>query len=277
MTNPAGKIGIFDSGLGGLTILKKVVKLMPDQEFLYLGDNLRAPYGEKMPEEIFKHTLAGVKWLFDNGAEIVILACNTASANALRKIQQEFLPLKHPDKKVLGIIIPTVEELEKFSRSGHIGILATSATVASGVFEKEMAKRNPKMRIISQSGGELANLIEQNNDEIALLAKIKEIAKKLLNKDKLIDSIVLGCTHYALVAEQIKQILPKNIKIISEDDIVATKLLDYLNKHEEILEKLNNRSSLNFYTTSKSERTKALMSRFYGEDIPVSTATYKIK
>lgn len=276
MTNPVGKIGIFDSGLGGLTILKKIVKLMPNREFLYLGDNLRAPYGEKMPEEIFKHTLAGVKWLFDNGAEIVVLACNTASANALRRIQQEFLPFKHPDKKVLGIIIPTVEELEKFSRSGHIGILATSATVASGVFEKEMAKRNPRIRIVSQSGGKLVDLIEQNN-KAELLAKIKEITEKLLGRDKLIDLIVLGCTHYTLIAEEIKQILPKNIKIISEDDIVATKLLNYLNKHEKILKKLNNKSSLNFYTTSASEQTKKLMAEFYGENISVSTATYKIE
>lgn len=277
MTSPIGKIGVFDSGFGGLTILKKAVKLIPDRDFLYLGDNLRAPYGEKSQKKIFKYTLAGVEWLFDNGAEIVVLACNTASANALRRIQQELLPFKHPDKKVLGIIIPTVEELEKFSRSGHIGILATSATIASGAFEKETAKRNPKIRIISQSGGELANLIEQNNDEAKLLAKIKEITKKLLNKDKLIDSIVLGCTHYALIAEEIKQILPENIKIISEDDIVATKLLNYLNRHEKILKKLNNQSSLNFYTTSASERTKKLMAEFYGENISVSVATYKIE
>lgn len=277
MIEQTGKIGIFDSGLGGLTILKEVVKLMPNREYIYLGDNLNAPYGDKTQEEIFKLALAGVKWLFENNAEIVILACNTVSANALRKIQQEVLPAKYPTKKVLGIIIPTVEEIEKFTKSGRIGILATSATVESKIYEIEMKKQNPRMQIISQTGGNLANLIEQNNSKTALLAEINAITGKLVSRDNLIDAVILGCTHYALIAEEIKQILPKNIIVVGQGEIVAAKLLDYLNKHAEIRNKLSNIFSLNFYTTSDSKQTKQLMSHFYGSDISVSTVKIKKK
>lgn len=273
MIKQAGGIGIFDSGLGGLNILKEVVKLMPDRKYVYLGDNLHAPYGDKSQEDIFRLTLAGVEWLFDNGAEIVILACNTASSNALRKIQREVLPTKYPDKRVLGIILPTVEEIEKFSKSGHIGVLATNATVASRIYEIEMEKQNPRIQIISQSGGTLTNLIEQDNDKTVLLAKIKEVTDKLISKDNLIDTIILGCTHYALIMEEIKQVLSNDINVVGQGGLVATKLSDYLNRHIKIKNRLSNLFSLHFYTTSDSEQVKQLMTRFYGKDIFISTIT----
>lgn len=218
-------------------------------------------------------TLAGVEWLFDKGAEIVILACNTASANALRKIQQEILPTKYPNKKVLGIIIPTVEEIEKYSKSGHIGILATKATVESRIYEIEMEKQNPQIKIISQAGGDLAKLIE-HNDEAGLAGEIKRVAGALLAKDDMIDAIVLGCTHYALVENEISQILPKHIRFIGQGKLIAAKLSDYLGRHLEISSRLCNASSVDFYTTSNNEQVKDLMKYFYGKNIIVSTVVF---
>ncbi len=276
MIKQSGKIGIFDSGLGGLTILSEVIKLMPDREYLYLGDNLRAPYGDKSQKDIFKYTLAGVEWLFDSGAEIVILACNTASSNALRKIQQKIMPLKYPDKKVLGIIIPTVEDAGDFSESGHIGILATRATVASVSFESEMKKHNSKIQIVCQSGEDLANIIERDEDQKTLRLEIEKVTTELINRDNLIDAVILGCTHYALIIDQIKTVLPKNIRVVGQGDIVAIKLLDYIRRHAEISRRLKNKFSVSFYTTSDSEEVKKLMAQFYGSNIPVSTVMYKV-
>ena len=276
MIKQSGKIGVFDSGLGGLTILKEIIRLMPNREYLYLGDNLHAPYGDKSQADIFKYTLAGVEWLFDNGAEIVILACNTASSNALRKIQQEIMPFKYSDKKVLGIIIPTVEDMGNVSRSGHIGVLATKATVASMTFETEMKRYNSKIQITCQSGGDLANLIEQDKDQAMLRVEIKNVTAELINKNKLIDVVVLGCTHYDLIIDQMRIILPKNIKVVGQGNAVATKLLEYINRHDELRRKLKNEFSVNFHTTSDREEVKKLMAQFYGANISVSMVTYKM-
>lgn len=273
MKNNNGKIGIFDSGLGGLTILKEVIVRLPEREYLYLGDNLRAPYGDRTQKKIFEYTLAGVEWLFSNGAEIVILACNTASANALRKIQQSVLPFKYADKKVLGIIIPTAEELGKFSLSKHIGVLATVATVASGSFEREVRKYNPEIKLSVQSGGKLAELIEQNKDKKKLETEIKMVIGHLMAKDELIDTIVLGCTHYALIERQIKKTLPKDISVISQGRIVATKLADYLDRHPKIAQKLSQRSSVCFSTTASEQATKEKMAQFFGKAIFVETVS----
>lgn len=272
LNTQAGKIGIFDSGLGGLTILKEVVKLMPSYEYIYLGDNQNAPYGEKSHDKIFSLTLAGVEWLFENGAEIIILACNTASANALRKIQQEVIPVRYPTKRVLGIIIPTVEEIEKYSNSGHIGILATKATVESGIYEIEMAKHNPNISVISQAGGQLAYLIERN-DIAQLPSEIMRVTSELLAKDELIDTLILGCTHYGLISDEISRALPDNIAVISQGKLVATKLLDYVLRHSEIRDKLSKKFTLAVYTTSQSQRVHQLMITFYGKEISISTAT----
>lgn len=267
-----GKIGFFDSGLGGLTILKEVAKLMPNYGYIYLGDNQNTPYGNRSQTEIFDLTLSGVEWLLENNAEIVILACNTASANALRKIQREVLPIKYPDKRVLGIVIPTIEEIEKYTKSRHIGILATKATIESSVYEIEMKKQNSEIKITSQTGGNLVSLIELNN-ETEVLMEIKRVTDGLLGKDNLIDTVILGCTHYALVLNEIVQVLPKHIRVIGQGEIVATKLASYLIKHPEIKNKLNNVPLLNFYTTSNDDRVKELMRYFYGGDILVSVVT----
>lgn len=272
MKQQAGKIGIFDSGLGGLTILKEIVRLMPDRNYIYLGDNANAPYGDKSQEEIFKLTLSGVEWLFEQGAVIVILACNTASANALRKIQQDILPMQYPGRRVLGIIIPTVEDMGTFTKSGNVGVLATKATVASKVFEIEIKKNNPKINIISESGGKLASLIEADAKRDVLLSEIKKVTTNLLAKNKLIDTVILGCTHYPLIMTEIKEVLPGNVNIISQGSIIATKLENYLNKHNEIRNELSDQFSLKIFTTSKDEKVKRLMIRFFGKDVSISSA-----
>lgn len=269
MTVRKGKIGVFDSGLGGLTILRAIAELMPEREYLYLGDNLHTPYGNRMPEEIFQLTLRGVEWLFGRGAEVVVLACNTASANALRRIQREILPLKYPDRRVLGIIIPTVEELEKWSETGHVGILATRATVASKTFEVEMAKRNPEIAVFCRSGGDLAELIEKNVDAKILLAEIGRTAGRLVAEDERIDTFLLGCTHYALIEKEIADFLGKKIKVVTQGRLVALKLQDYLKRHPEMEKRLSRKAKISFYTTSPDDRVKKLMIRFYGQKISI--------
>jgi len=275
LSTQAGKIGIFDSGLGGLTILKEIVTRLPEREYLYLGDNLNVPYGNKTREEIYDLTLAGVRWLFDAGAEIIILACNTASANALRKIQQEILPMQYPTKKVLGIIIPTVEEIEVFTKSGHIGVLATQATVHSHLFEIEMKKKNPAISLISKTGGKLALYVEENKDEEVLLREIQRVITELLSHDPLIDTVVLGCTHYALIEKYIRNIVPQEIHIIGQGEIIAKKLEDYLMRHKEISERLSPSSSVRFFTTKNDEHTRIMMKKFYGADILIQSIEKK--
>lgn len=260
---------MFDSGLGGLTILRALTELMPDREYLYLGDNLNTPYGNRAPEEIFQLTLKGVRWLFEQGSEIVILACNTASANALRRIQREFLPLEYPDRRVLGIIIPTVEELEKWSKTDHVGILATRATVASKTFEVEMRKRNPKVTVVCRSGGDLAQLIEKNVDNENLLAEVGRTVGRLMAEDEKIDTFLLGCTHYALIEKEIADFLGKKIKVMTQGRLVALKLQDYLKRHPEMEKRLNCKAKISFFTTSPDDQVKKLMIRFYGRKISI--------
>lgn len=256
--------------------MREVVRLLPQREYLYLGDNLRAPYGNRSEQKIFEYTLAGVEWLFGHGAEIVILACNTASANALRKIQREVLPLKYPSKRVLGIIIPTAEDIGQFSKAGHVGVLATVATVRSKTFEKEIKKCNSHIRIVCQSGGRLVELIENGGNEKLLQAEIEKVTRRLISKDKLIDAVILGCTHYALIKNQIKNSLPKDIGVIDQGEIVALKLADYLRRHKEIGKKLSKESAVCFYTTSDKVVVKKMMAQFYGKKISISTVSYKI-
>ena len=274
MEKKNGKIGFFDSGLGGLTILSKVVEKIPKREYIYLGDNLRAPYGNRSQKEIFDYTLAGVEWLFRKGAELVILACNTASANALRRIQMTVLPDKYPSKRVLGIIIPTAEELGALSKSGHLGVLATKATVMSKTFEKEAKKCYPEIKISAQSGGKLVEIIEKEQDEKKLQKEIARVIDKLMAKDALMDVIILGCTHYGLIKKEIKRALPSKIQVIGQGEIVAKKLANYLARHKEIAQKLSDQSAVYFYTTASDKETKKKMAQFYGEKITVLEAKY---
>ncbi|MBN2198157.1 glutamate racemase [Candidatus Wolfebacteria bacterium] len=263
-------LGFFDSGLGGLTVLKEVSKLLPQYSYVYLGDNARTPYGNRDPETIYRFTCEGIKFLFSKGAKLIILACNTSSATALRKIQQKFLPLYFPDKKVLGIIIPTAEEIEKFSQTKKIGILATKATVNSKSYPKEIKKYSPKIKIYQQPCPLLVPAIETGQKDLTPI--IKTYLAKLFVKNQKIDTIILGCTHYAVIEKEIKKILPKNVKIVSQGKIIANKIKDYLFRHPEIEKKLSKKKKRIFFSTKNSRKLEELASSFYNEILKIKTA-----
>jgi len=256
-------IGFFDSGFGGLTILREVVKILPNYSYMYLGDNARTPYGSRSNDVIYQYTCEGIEELFQRGATIVILACNTSSAVALRKIQQEYLSLHHPDKKVLGIIIPTAEEMSEFH---DIGIFATEATVRAGTYAAEISKYNPTANIFQQACPLLVPIIESGEFD-QLDQGVQKYISQLFMQHKSIDAVILGCTHYAIIEDIFCRHMPKNVKVISQGKIVAEKLRDYLQRHEEIKNKLEKSKKRVFLTTENSPHIKHLAKMFYGDDI----------
>ncbi len=268
-------IGVFDSGYGGLTVLKEICKLLPDYDFVYLGDNARAPYGPLPFETVYKYTLEAVKWFFnEKGCPLVILACNTASAKALRTIQQNDLPAIDPNKRVLGVIRPTSEVIEEYTDSNHIGILATLGTVQSESYLLEIQKFHAEIIVSQQASAEWVELVEngkQNTDEAD--APVKMHIENLLSKDKEIDCILLACTHYPLLIKKIKQFVPKNINIISQGEIVAKSLKNYLANHGEIDIRCSKNERREFFTTGNEEDFNSHATLFFGDDV---TAT-KIK
>lgn len=249
-----GPIGIFDSGYGGLTVLKEIVKLLPQYNYIYLGDNARAPYGPRSFDTIYHYTWEAVQWFFKQNCSLVILACNTASAKALRTIQQIDLPRTAPEKKVLGVIRPTTERIGEFTQTGSVGILGTVGTVQSRSYSIEIEKFYPELKVYQQACPMLVPLIENREYETeGAYFFIKKYLKNLLIQSDDIDTILLACTHYPLLKDRFKQFLPKNIKVILQGNIVAESLVDYLNLHPEIEEKCSKKSSSLFYTTDSSE------------------------
>lgn len=247
-------IGVFDSGFGGLTILHELRKALPDYDFLYLGDNARAPYGSRTYETIYRYTLEAVRALFDRGCPLVILACNTASARALRTIQQHDLPTLAPKNRVLGIIRPTAEVAATFSANGHLGILGTPGTVESGSYPIEIQHYFPGLKVSQQACPLWATLVE-NGELESDGAKffVERDIERLLAKDPLIDAILLACTHYPLLLPLIRKLVPPKIRIISQGAIVAERTVDYLKRHPEIETKLSRRGKLEFLTTDTPE------------------------
>jgi glutamate racemase len=248
-------LGIFDSGFGGLTILKDLARALPNYDFAYLGDNARAPYGNRSFESIYRYSLQAVSYLFSLGCPLVILACNTASAKALRTIQQKDLQDIAPANRVLGIIRPLAEEIGKFTKTGSIGILGTEGTIASKSYLMEIAKFWPDLHIEQEACPMLVPLVEN-----ALLKHtateifIKEYTQKILAKDPHIDTLVLGCTHYPLLYELFLKTLPKNIKIVSQGKIIAQKTLEYLANHPEINARISKKNGeIRFLTTDSAE------------------------
>ncbi len=258
-------IGIFDSGFGGLSILSEIVKILPQYDYVYLGDTARAPYGSRSQEIIYEFTCEGIEFLFHSGCDLVILACNTASSEALRKIQQEFLPKKYPDKKVLGVIIPGAEEAVTQTKNRKIGVLATEATVSSGAFKREIQKLDSKIKVYEVPAPMLVPLIEAGEDK-------SESAKLMIKKyvDEVcahsIDTLILGCTHYGILEKEIKRCAGDTV-VLSEGKIVARKLVQYLERHNEINKKLSKKKHIKFYTTDSKEKFDRLGSRFFGEKI----------
>lgn len=266
--NTLSPIGVFDSGYGGLTILKEIKKQLPGYDFIYLGDNARTPYGTRSYETVYQYTQECVQWLFRKNCPLVILACNTASAKALRTIQQKDLPLMSIDKRVLGVIRPTAEIIGNFTSSNHIGILGTKGTVQSGSYLIEIEKFFPGMRIFQQACPLWVPIVE-NNEQGTKGAEwfIEKDVRSLLKQSPKIDTILLGCTHYPLLIDQIKTFLPDGIKIISQGEIVAKSLQDYLSQHKKIAEKCSKTGTMQFFTTDSIHDFDKHSEVFFGEKI----------
>ncbi len=247
-------IGVFDSGYGGLSVLKDFIRLMPEYDFYYLGDNARAPYGPRSFETVYQYTLEAVKKLFDLGCHLVILACNTASAKALRTIQQKDLPKIDSARRVLGVIRPSVEAIGEHKLSGSIGVLGTKGTVLSNSYPLEIKKIYPKLNVVQEACPMWVPLVENNeyNKPGADYFVHKNI-KALLKKKPDIDTVILACTHYPLLENKIKKYLPENIRLVSQGAIVAESLKDYLHRHPEMDKKCTKSSVYKFFTTDSPE------------------------
>jgi len=250
-----GPIGVFDSGYGGLTILEEIRKVMPGYDYIYLGDNARTPYGTRSFDVVYQYTLECVNKLFEMGCHLVILACNTASAKALRSIQQVDLPRIDPGRRVLGVIRPTVEVLDQVTQTGHVGVFATPGTVQSDSYPIEAHKIFPDIRITTEACPMWVPLIE-NNEHLSEGAAyfVQQNIRNLLKKDAQIDSVVLGCTHYPLIVPTIRRYLPPRIKIISQGEIVARSLKLYLERHPEMDTKCTKKGVTKYYTTESTEK-----------------------
>ena len=259
-------IGVFDSGFGGLTVLKEILKVLPQYDYLYLGDNARAPYGDKSDEIIYNYTQQAVDFLFKHGCQLIIIACHTASAKALRRIQQEYLPKHYPNRRVLGVAVPSVEEAVNFSQNKRLGVIGTKATIESQVYEKELKKLRNDLVIHGQACPLLVSLVEEGwigKPEIRMILK-KYLRPLKLNK---IDTLILGCTHYPLLIKDLVRLMGKRVKIVDPGKVVAEKLKDYLLRHQAIEEKLSKHGQVIFYTTDDPNKFKQLGERFLGKTI----------
>ncbi len=265
-------IGVFDSGFGGLVILREILKQLPEYSSVYLGDNARAPYGNRSTEEIYQFTRQAVEKLFTEGCELVILACNSASANALRRIQRDDLP-RFPGKKVLGILVPTVEQITGVSWLGgeslampiHIAVFATTATVHSHAYQREILRRNPQALVFEIACPQLVTLIEAGADEGQLRSYVEECVAELKRQILQPDAVLLGCTHYPLVFEYFSAALP-GIPIFDQAMIVAKSLRLYLERHPEIEQKLDRTRVRRFLTTAETSTVEPMASAFLGGD-----------
>lgn len=263
-------IGVFDSGYGGLTVLKEIVKVLPEYDFLYLGDNARTPYGTRSFKVVYEYTLQAVKYLFSQNCPLVIIACNTASAKALRNIQQLDLPVIAPERRVLGVIRPSVEKVSEITKTGHVGVLGTMGTVTSNSYPIEFEK---------WSGGRVKSTVQEacpmwvpivENNEIESEGTgyfVRKNIHNILEKDRNIDTLILGCTHYPLLLNVIKKHVPGNIKILEQGEIVAEKLIDYLQRHPEIDSKISKSSNIEYQTTEVARNFEEKATLFLGKSV----------
>jgi len=268
MSAAAQPIAVFDSGYGGLTVLREIVARLPQYDYVYLGDNARAPYGNRSFDTVYHYTLECVQWFFRQGCSLVILACNTASAKALRTIQQNDLPNIAPGNRVLGVIRPTTEVIGAYSASGHVGILGTNGTVNSGSYPIEIKKFFPDLNVYQHACPMWVPLVENNEYEgHGADFFIKKDIKELLHQSPAIDTILLACTHYPLLLKKIKEYSPADMTILSQGQVVANSLEDYLSRHPEIESKCSTNGAREFYTTDSTEDFDAHASIFFGEKI----------
>jgi glutamate racemase len=265
-----GPIGVFDSGYGGLTILSKIREILPEYDYIYLGDNARAPYGTRSFEVVYAFTLQAVTRLFEMGCHLVILACNTASAKALRSIQINDLPHLDSARRVLGVIRPTVECIGNITRSRHVGVLATSGTIKSESYPLEIRKLFPDIKVSGEACPLWVSLVENNEAQgDGTDYFIRKYINELLAKDREIDTAILGCTHYPILLPKIQQYMPAGITIVSQGQLVADSLKDYLHRHPEIDIKCTRGGKCTYYTTEAEEKFIESASIFLNEAITV--------
>lgn len=274
LSHTPGPIGVFDSGYGGLTILDKIREVLPEYDYIYLGDNARAPYGTRSFEVVYEFTRQAVNKLFDMGCHLVILACNTASAKALRSIQMNDLPQIDPARRVLGVIRPTVECIGEISKNQHIGVLATTGTIKSESYPLEIHKLFPEIQVSGTACPMWVSLVENNEsqDEGADYF-IRKYIDQLLSKDPQIDTVILGCTHFPILLPKIRQYIPDHISVIAQGEYVAESLKDYLKRHPEMDAKCTKNGNCQFYTTEAEEKFSESASTFLKQQISVKHIT----
>lgn len=274
MYQHAGSIGVFDSGYGGLTILREMRRILPEYNYLYLGDNARAPYGSRSFDLVFEFTRQAVEELFKRGCHLVILACNTASAKALRSIQQQVLPAKYPGRRVLGVIRPTVEEVGSITKTGHVGLLATPGTVRSHSYRLEIEKLLPDVRITETACPMWVPLVEtgEAGSEGADYF-VKKYIDRTLEADPDIDTLLLGCTHYPILMPKIEKHVPPHIRVLPQGAIVGESLKDYLKRHPEIDEKCYKGGTVEYLTTENADIFDRFASLFMKESVSATKIT----
>ena len=266
-TTAHGPIGVFDSGYGGLTILEKIREKMPEYDYIYLGDNARTPYGTRSFEVVYEFTLQAVEKLFHIGCPLVILACNTASAKALRTIQQINLPVIDPNRRVLGVIRPTAECIGQLTQTRHVGILATTGTIKSDSYKLEVNKLYPDVTVVGEACPMWVPLVENNEfDSIGADYFVQKHINQLLEKDPEIDTLILGCTHYPLLIKKIREFTPEHIKIVSQGEYVANSLQDYFVRHPEMNERCTKNGTCRFLTTESTAKFEESASIFLQQE-----------
>ena len=273
LSHTPGPIGVFDSGYGGLTILNKIREALPEYDYVYLGDNARTPYGTRSFEIVYEFTLQAVNKLFEMGCHLVILACNTASAKALRSIQMNDLPGIDPERRVLGVIRPTVECIGDITQSRHIGVLATAGTIKSESYPLEIHKLFPDIQVSGMACPMWVPLVENNESQNEGADYfIRKYIDQLLSKDPEIDTMILGCTHYPILLPKIQKYTPKHIRIVAQGEYVARSLQDYLNRHPEMDARCEKGGKCRFLTTESENKFEESASIFLGrQDIKVES------
>jgi glutamate racemase len=289
-------IGVFDSGHGGLTVLRALIGRMPQQDFIYLGDHAHAPYGERSAEDVYGLTVEKVTRLFGLGCDLVLLACNTASAVALRRLQQEWLPDAHPNRRVLGVFVPMVEAITNvpwqidgpcpavLPEARTVGVFATRRTVESGAYAREIAKRAPGVQVVQQACPGLVDLIEDSAADTVIQPAIQGFAAALRERmaGGFPDCVILGCTHYPLVARHFTAALPAAVRVLDQPEVVAKSLAHYLVRHPRFGGSGGHNGAVAFYTTGSPGRISALASRFFGQrvrfrDLPPDPTTASLE
>lgn len=271
------RIGVFDSGYGGLTILRCLREVLPEYDYLYLGDNARAPYGTRSFDVVAQFTRQAVQFLFSHGCPLVILACNTASAKALRTLQQRWLPFTDdPSRRILGVIRPTAEYIGAVSRNGHVGVFATPGTIASRSYDMEIAKLHPDYVVSGRACPMWVDLVENGEaDSDGADFFIKKDVDALMAVDPVIDTVILGCTHYPLLYNKIRKYLPPQVTLLAQGDIVAQSLKKYLKRHPEMDARLSKNGTVTFMSTEDTERFSPLASQFLGYEVTAQHASLK--